>query len=528
MEIRSAMAPHHLVRQVARTAMAMVKGKFAGDGDPPCPFCAQSLNDFPRLRHYQAYFSDAYAGLKAAITQMGQGINAAHAGDVPAAFERAVRVPTESAAFWQTFVDVPEISADMAAIARDLNAAREVVHVILRSTAAAPLDATVLSPEALASIEAYHLQRNAVVALSDALMRSNAAIDLVKEQAAAANVATLQGDLTRLRAIQAHFAEPTATACQAYLDEKAAKAATEVLCGQARDALDKHRQNIFPAYEATINDYLHRFNAVFRLGGVGSVNTRAGSSCTYNVLINNIAVALTAAAGPSFRTTLSAGGRNTLAIAFFFASLDQDAQIAQKIVIVDDPMISLDEHRSLTTVQQMHQLQARVGQVGALSHSKSLLCALWKDCDVNERSAILIRRDGAGSTLAAWDVRQDCITEHDRRHELLRGYVQAANSATERQVASALRQILEAFMRVAYPASFPPGRLLGQFHGLCQQRLGTPEQILAQADGAELRVMLDYANRFHHDTNFAWEVEAINDQELLNNCSRVLTFAQRA
>lgn len=51
---------------------------------------------------------------------------------------------------------------------------------------------------------------------------------------------------------------------------------------------------------------------------------------------------------------------------------------------------------------------------------------------------------------------------------------------------------------------------------------------MTQADGAELRVMLDYANRFHHETNFAWEVEAINDQELLNNCSRVLAFAQRA
>ena len=51
---------------------------------------------------------------------------------------------------------------------------------------------------------------------------------------------------------------------------------------------------------------------------------------------------------------------------------------------------------------------------------------------------------------------------------------------------------------------------------------------MTQADGAELRVMLDYANRFHHETNFAWEVEAINDQELLNNCTRVLAFAQRA
>jgi hypothetical protein len=47
-------------------------------------------------------------------------------------------------------------------------------------------------------------------------------------------------------------------------------------------------------------------------------------------------------------------------------------------------------------------------------------------------------------------------------------------------------------------------------------------------DTAELRALLDYANRFHHDTNAAWETAAINDQELTNYASRVLAFIQRA
>ena len=77
---------------------------------------------------------------------------------------------------------------------------------------------------------------------------------------------------------------------------------TERLRVQARAALDQYRQNIFPAYEAAINVYLQRFNAGFRLGAVTSVNNRGGSSATYNVLINNVAVALTTDSGPSFRT----------------------------------------------------------------------------------------------------------------------------------------------------------------------------------------------------------------------------------
>ena len=118
--------------------------------------------------------------------------------------------------------------------------------------------------------------------------------------------------------------------------------------------------------------------------------------------------------------------------------------------------------------------------------------------------------------MEAWDVRQDSITEHDRRHERVSAYVQAGNRVTERQVAADLRHILEGFMRVAYPATFPPGMLRGQFLGTCQQRISTSKPILKQADITEVRSLLDYANRFHHDTNPAYETAAINDQELVS------------
>ncbi|MEF2074544.1 hypothetical protein [Consotaella aegiceratis] len=162
-----------------------------------------------------------------------------------------------------------------------------------------------------------------------------------------------------------------------------------------------------------------------------------------------------------------------------------------------------------------------------LSHSKSFLCEIWEGADTALRSAIRITRDGNGSTLATWDVRQDCISEHDKRHEKLRAYMLDSAAADEREVAAALRPILEHFVRVAYPGAFPPGSLLGPFIGRCQQNLETPNEILNAADIAELRDLLEYANRFHHDTNAAWETAVINDQQLVQFCSRTLRFALR-
>jgi wobble nucleotide-excising tRNase len=391
-----------------------------------CPFCAQDLIGSPVIAHYRAYFAEGYEQLKSDTTQCLSAIAAAHGGDIPAAFERAVRVAMQGVEFWQRFMAVPSIALDTAAIARAWEVARDAVMEALTAKRASPLDRMALSKAALGAIADYDTARAEVAAMFAAFLALNQQIAVVKQQASGANLAALTADLARLRAIVERFTPAIAAACQNYNNEKAAKAATQLALTQARDALDQYRVNVFPAYETALNVYLQRFGAGFRLGSVSSVNTRGGSSCNYNVVINNTPVNLTAGAAgvPSFRNTLSAGDRNALALAFFFVSLDRDPQTARKIVVIDDPMTSLDEHRSLTTVQEIRRLTPRVAQVVVLSHSKPFLCALWEGADRAARAAIKIVRDGDGSDLASWDVRLDTITAHDKRHEKVVSYIQ--------------------------------------------------------------------------------------------------------
>ena len=69
--------------------------------------------------------------------------------------------------------------------------------------------------------------------------------------------------------------------------------------------------------------------------------------------------------------------------------------------------------------------------------------------------------------------------------------------------------------------------MLGSFVNLSRQRLGTAGQILNKADTDELDRLREYANLFHHDTNPAWETEAINDAQLLDFVRRTLAFTRR-
>jgi wobble nucleotide-excising tRNase len=245
-----------------------------------------------------------------------------------------------------------------------------------------------LSQEIIDAVTTYDAHRKTVAVISQALVACNIQIALIKEKAAAANIVTLNADLAKLKAIRSRHSPGVTPLCLAYLDEKKAKKATELLRDNARKALDQYRSNIFGQYERAINNYLQKFNAGFRLASIASQNHRGGSSCTYNVLINNEPVPLTADKGPAFKNTLSAGDRNTLALAFFFASLDQDLSLDQKIVVIDDPMTSLDEHRTLATIHEVQELTKRVKQVVVLSHSKPFLCQLWEGADKVNRSAL--------------------------------------------------------------------------------------------------------------------------------------------
>lgn len=494
-----------------------------------CPFCAQGISGSTLLTHYRGYFSQSYADLKDSVGELVRWVRNTHAGDIPPAFERAVRVAGERRQFWARFCEVPAISIDTAEIVRDWNAARESVLAELEAKLSAPLEQRVLPREAREAISVYEGHRQNIALLSNSLIASNEDIRVVQEQAVVANPQTIEADLARLRATKERYQPDIAELCSDYLSEKEAKDRAEEERKAARLALDEYRTNIFPASETAINIYLRRFNAGFRLSRVTSRMRRGGVACTYSVLINDTQVAFGGSSPeqgePSFRNTLSSGDRSTLALAFFFSSLRQDPDLENKVVVIDDPISSLDDHRSLATVQEIRDLAARTAQVFVLSHDKRFLSRLWNRANPTTSTAIEIARHQEGSTLRPWDVSEDAFTEHDQRHLQMRQFIDE-NRGNQREIAQSLRPHLEGYLRVARPEQYPPGTLLGPFLNRCQQRTHQPEEILDEDTVRELQELVEYANLFHHDTNPAWETAAINDTELRGFVRRVLDFVR--
>ena len=502
--------------------------------DEMCPFCSQSLEASPVFTHYRAYFSEAYTEHKKKLSQTKAAIAKMHSGDAAVEFERAVRVLGERLQFWSRFCDVPDMALDTEAITRDWRTARENVEDALSSKQAAPLDRKTLSPEALDSIERFKRHVRKVSDFNLKLQEIKEVIGGIKDRPMVGDLRTLEDILIKLKSTKARHLSPTANLCGEYLTERKAKLVTEGLRDNARTNLNRYQTEVFPQYEDVVNRYLDAFNAGFRLRRIKAqgLGSGTGSVCNYNIIINNSSVPVAGGrpvlGRPSFGNTLSSGDRNTLALAFFFASLEQDTTLPDKIIVIDDPMTSLDEHRALTTVQEIRRLCSRTAQVIVLSHNKSFLYSIWKNSDKQNRAAFELRRYNAGSTIAIWDVHKDCITSHDRRHTLLTEYLGNQLSDKQRQVAESIRPHLESFLRVAYPLYFPPGSLLGHFLGRCDQMYANGSPILSIVDTTELRNLVEYANLFHHDTNTAWQTERINDGELLGFVKKTLEFVKRS
>ena len=426
---------------------------------------------------------------------------------------------------------MPQVELGTEEVVKDWSKALQSIIGLLRAKQAAPLEQLELSQHALDSLTTYDEHRGKVRRVSDAFVASNDMIGELKNQVDAGNVNEATAELNLFRAFKARFRPDIIALCDSYLQEKQAKTQTEEDRDEARNALDQYRADMFPNLENAVNGYLQRFNAGFTLRRLSSANIGrgSGSTSTYDVVINdtpvNVRNSSDAAGEVSFRNTLSAGDRNALALAIFFSSLDQDPNLSDKIVVIDDPMSSLDDHRSLTTVQEVRKLAQRAAQVIVLSHNKRFLCGIWSGADRQECLAIEIARAGDASTIRAWDVNQDSISEHDQRHILLKGY-EANQSGSKKEVAAAIRPHLEGYLRVACPSDFPPGKLLRQFLQQCLPKVGAPEEVLTEAKIYELRDIIEFGNKFHHDTNPAWESEGIDATELLGFVKRALTFVR--
>ncbi|MHB1036887.1 MAG: AAA family ATPase [Pirellulales bacterium] len=512
---------------ISEGADHIVRGGRPEDSES-CPFCGQSLAGVELVAKYRAYFGNAYRSLQTEIADIHSHYSTLLAGDKLAQLQPRLTALLDQHRFWSAFVQLPPVAFHFDAIVSAWSAARDGILRVLDTKRSAPLAAIDIGTDLVQRIDDLRAEFHGVSQQVESFVAQNDAITKLKEAVAGEDSKAVADALNRAKATKQRHSPEMAPLCDTYLATKRERQEAERRKKTARDDLDAHRQAAFPSYSTAVNRYLEKFGASFRLEGIQPQDAAGRPSTAYHLLIRKKKVPLATkkqdVAEPCFGNALSAGDRTTLALSFFFASLDLDPDLSRKIVVIDDPVSSLDDGRTITTVYEVRRVSCKARQLIVLSHNKAFLCRLHKHAKPDHLSALALSRCGDGeSRLMPWEPSEDELTAYDRRHQLLRRFKDGI-VPNIRQVAESLRPVLEGYLRVAFPEQCPPGTLLGCFRQRIQSQIDAGNAIMDSYRLLDLDEITEYANRFHHDTNPAWESEDIGESELLLFVNRVLGF----
>lgn len=537
------------IQDVEETAEAVVKAHLAKHKSPDfedwasrgqkymggaeCPFCSQPIGGIGVIEAYRSYFNKAYADLKQRIVALESEVAT---GLAESRIEAAVSAAATNAArieAWKDQVNVTAPVLDGMALAAALKHLREQMLALVGAKQRAPLESVGSQGDASAAAAALDGITQAIAAYNAGAQTVAAQIGDFRKKLGAENATVLLAEVRKLEAAQKRVRPDAATAVAEY---QAAETERKRLDGEktkAREQLDALMQATLQRYQKSINELLTAFGAEFSIEQLKPTYLGGGEPRSeYGLCVRNKSVKLGSRAdivtGHSFATTLSEADKRTLAFAFFVARLRADANLAKKLVVLDDPVSSLDRNRRHQSIRLIADLAGDCKQVLVLSHDAYFVRELRERLGDRKPTPITphiltIKRVGQGySAFAQCDIDDVCSSDYYRHHRLVADYVDGKSTTNTREVAKAIRPLLEGYYHRRFPGRIPRKLMFGQIIAeAANARSGDPLGYL-QPLLKKLGEVNDYAGQFHHDTNPGFESVPVVDGELLGFAKRAL------
>jgi wobble nucleotide-excising tRNase len=479
-----------------------------------CPYCGRDgLSGLDLIKAYRAHFSDAYRALQSEVADVRAKVERAFG----VAAQAQVRITIERTGnlleFWQQHcaVEPANLPAQEETVARMQEVFTQLTALLDRK-ATALMQPIFEAPELTATHEHQTQIVSSIAAYNSACTAANLAIQTVKTAAGGDDPNAAEVELLRLKTIKRRHDPASAAVCDRYRQLDAEKRDLERRKGEVREELEAHTARVIRPYEDRINYFLDLFNAGFKIMRTDHGYPGGIATSTYQLSISDIPVELgdsrTPIDRPSFKNTLSAGDRATLALAFFLAHLEREPDLAERIVIFDDPFNSQDSFRRHQTIYEIMRTANACAQIIVLSHDANFLQQLWLKCPPDERTAAqIIYHPTTGSKLATFDLEDACRGRARAELDDLLAF-RATGAGNLREIIKKLRVVLETFFRSNFPGSFLPEDNLGAI--LQKIRAGGAAHP-AHSHYDTLERINDYTANYHHGEDARGAAEPVLD-----------------
>jgi len=393
-----------------------------------CPFCGQDLTPAADLlKAYREFFDDAFRTFQGELRRVASSLANWNVENELTALESLHNANTAIVNQWEPFIGskaLPDGSTFEKTARTTLPGSKALVLAELEKKQNDPnsdadfshLDMMAAQLESLKTeVEAY----NKTVA--DLTEEAKDYVDKLPKS----DVDTLRLALAKEREIETRFKPEWKKWATDY--PAAEKAADDLLLKKdaKQEELENYTRTIFDTYQKRINELLVTVGADFSITDLkGKTDERANESYSdfaFLILERKVPLKVRQEDAPCFKNTLSEGDKSALAFAFFISSLEKTPDLDKQIVILDDPLSSLDETRREATARVLLELSPKLNQICVFTHKKDFL---WMLCDkIPDNTVLKVRSDKAnGSRLETFDVEEERKGDHAKMLEAMERY----------------------------------------------------------------------------------------------------------
>ncbi|MCP4143978.1 MAG: AAA family ATPase [bacterium] len=489
-----------------------------------CLFCNQPLEGVDLIQAYRSYFNQDYNQLKADVAKLSGVITSSCTKAVVDRLKASFDIACSAINGWQEHVgiQVPAFQEDVANLA--LTELRVCLEGLKQRKEANLLESIGTDDDKREARAKWQVILDTAENTNQAIQNAVQQITSYKNNLAAVDIATLRQQIVDLETAKRRYEPAVVDLFSQFATAQAAVATAQTAKQTKKDALNQIMQRTLTAYKDAINVLLRNFGVQFEIPNI-DFHYRGGLRSDYVLQMRGANIALNGDV-PDFRTSLSEGDKRTLAFAFFIASTEAVPDLANKIVVIDDPMCSLDLNRKQQTRTVLKRLHDNCQQLIVLAHDVHFLRNLRDDVlrTGQPHDVKCLKLKSVANRYSDFDdinIDQECETAYFKCHRVLDEYM-AGNAASSMEVARSIRPMLEGYLHRRFPGLVHDGLLFGQVVDLINTARAPSPLVHAQNITNELNEINRYAGQFHHDTNPAADQVAIVGGELLNFVERAI------
>ncbi len=502
-----------------------------------CPFCDQRLSGSQLIQHYQSYFNQEYMNLKKEISDFA----AEHLEfeTVISQMHRQLLENTATFQFWRKQnleLDVEDLSHEEIKDALD-DVARQ-LRELVKIKKNRPLERLQLNGTAAPALNHWSNVAKKVENYNGKVNSVNKHIANRRESLEGADLGAEKRRLIRLRHTKRRYSPDVADLCERYKQAKLKSQEYEQQISETREDIDKAIDDLFVTYKDKVNEFLESLGAEFTIGEFARTRDKTSVRLrNYGLVISGEHVDVGNPQTPvdeaSFKNTMSAGDRRSLAFAYFLAQLRALPDLDDTIVVFDDPMTSLDTNRRAKTINAIRRMCDVAKQVIIMSHDAFFLHEFWgryserrgPNFSVSNIQICAAPGENKPSRLVdKWDIEAAVRDREAKNYRRILDFAEGRSTESDLEdVSRCARILLERRCRMLYLDICQNANTLGNFmECVVQKRINSPE---LSSFNQKVKETINFLNPSHHDNLTAQPKPS--ETETRDYCNDVLKLLGR-